>query len=248
MKKTLFFACIATLFSFNTNAQYYQQSTQYKKKAKPEYTVQQPQYHNQKSSWRIRPVVGFDYSYSMIDSDASFWDDNYSSAIEDKYDSLSLAGGVKINQNFGIELFYQQSSKEKGIYDFLFPNDSLFGIDTIHLKYKAYGVDFIGYLPFHKKFDLIGSIGIAQYELDTTYSEDYFYLSELYHHKVKGSDNNIGFRIGAGIQAYVTDNISFRLMAKYQHTDLNASMYDGDCKIDLNHTIDLTAGLRFYFL
>ncbi len=256
MKKTLLLAGIATFFALNANAQYYPNSTYYPQSSQPIYhkqhkhMLQKSQYHNNmihKSTWNIRPVIGMDYSYALVDSEAKFWGENYNSALNDEYNSFAIAGGIKINKNFGVELFYQQSSDEKGKYGYLLP-DPLFGIDEIGLKYKAYGIDFIGYIPFHEKFDLIGTIGVAKYEMDTTYSEKYVSINGFEHYKTNKNDDNIGFRIGAGIQANVTDNISVRLIARYQHTGLNTSFYDNECNLDLNHTIDLTAGLRFYFL
>ena len=103
MKKTLLLAAIAGLLSFNANAQYYQQPVQ------PRYQTQQPQYYNQQSKtsdWRIRPVLGVDYSYSMFSlSD----DEGYNVIAADDIHSFALSGGLKFNQHFGIEAFYQNT-------------------------------------------------------------------------------------------------------------------------------------------
>ena len=215
MKKTLLLAGIAGLLSFNANAQYYQQPTYYQQPVQPRYQTQQPQYYNQQSQtsdWRIRPVLGADYSYSMFSlSD----DEGYNMIAADDIHSFALSGGLKFNQHFGIEAFYQ-NTLVKAEHD-------LTGVES---EFNAYGLDLVGYLPVSEKFDLIGTAGVAKYEVELSYAGESL------------TDDGIGGRIGFGGQYNFNNNISARFMARYNHIDIEG----------VDNMIDLTAGFRFYFL
>ena len=185
------------------------------------------QHHKrQLSHWHIHPVVGADFVYSFV----NFSDD--SEAIkefaEDEYKAFSVSLGAQINQYFGIEGFYQMSEKGKSpkLYS------SALGRGKIETSYIAYGVDLIGYLPTHlPHVNLLGSIGLGKYEFEAKYKGKYNSISE--------TEDGLGVRIGAGIQTNINDIVSFRLMGRYSHLDTDDAV---------DSMIDLTAGLRFYFL
>ena len=56
-----------------------------------------------------------------------------------------------------------------------------------------------------------------------------------------GSDSakadHVGFRIGAGLQHYINDNIAFRLMGRYNYTAIK----------EAKNMFELDAGVRYYF-
>ena len=141
--------------------------------------------------------------------------------LEDKLNAFAISAGVKFNQYFGLEAFYQQSDKGKKTY---------YG-DKIEDKYKAYGLDFIGYLPLMPNLDFIGSLGVAYYKAEYKLSWDVGSGSE------SGSEEKYGLRVGAGMQYYFTNNIAVRFMAKLNNTNFD---YAGNI-------LDFSAGVRFYF-
>lgn len=169
----------------------------------------------------IKPVIGLDYVYSIADFDDSDSEGDYSDFYEDKLNALALSAGVKLNQYVGLEAFYQQSEKADKTTD---------GILKVEDKYKAYGLDVIGYLPVIPQLDLIGSLGVAYYKAEVKYSVLGIDLGS-------DSEDKIGFRAGAGLQYNFNDHIAARLMAKYNYTNI-----DG-----LDNIVDVTAGVRYYF-
>ena len=103
----------------------------------------------------FKPYVGLDYVYS----DAGM-KDNLDEAYESKYNSFKFDLGAKLNKNFGLEFFYQQSGEEDKTHN----NIEILGatVDAeISTKFKAYGVDAIGYLPLTDKLEGLGSFGFA---------------------------------------------------------------------------------------
>lgn len=167
----------------------------------------------------IKPVIGIDYVYSQIDMD-----DGVNEIWEDKLNAYALSAGVKINKYFGVEAFYQQSEEAEKSHDiYVYPYHQL-SIDTT-IKYKAYGIDLVGYAPVHKNFDLIGTIGTAYYDTDISLG----YMS--------ASEGKLGFRLGAGAQVNINEHVSLRIMGKYNYTNIEGA----------KNMFDVTAGARFYF-
>ncbi len=105
------------------------------------------------------------------------------------------------------------------------------------MKYVAYGLDFIGYIPLDSKFDLIGTIGIG----NTEYSIEEHYPDVYSYNKNSKSYDAIGYRIGLGGQYNFDDMVSARFMARY-----NFIFNDVDYR-SIDSMIDLTVGLRLYF-
>lgn len=230
MKKTLLLAGVAGLLSFNANAQYCncQQNSKPLFQSQSKYQTQQPQYYNpqsQTSDLHIRPVLGADFVYSVL----NFSDDSgiIKEFAEDEYKAFSVSLGAKFNPYFGIEGFYQHS--EEGESPSLYHYD--LGRGKLKTSYIAYGVDLIGYLPTDvQNVTLLGSIGLGQYELEAKYDGRYGSISD--------TEDELGIRLGAGLQTSINENLSFRLMGRYSHINSDA----------VDNMIDLTAGFRFYFL
>ncbi len=133
----------------------------------------------------FRPYVGLQYNYSEIDAEDVTPDMN----------SYSVILGTEYNRYFGTEIFYQNSDKS---------NDYYKG-EKVKTDFAAYGLDAYGYLPLgcDRVFSLLATAGIANYDFDITTPEE------------KGDDNGLGYRLGAGIQYSLTNNISFRAIGRY---------------------------------
>ena len=218
MKKTLLLAGIATFFAFSVNA-----SCNCEQQSQTLFNS--PSKCTQKTPsnlpFNIVPVVGADFVYSVL----NFLDetDIIKEFAEDEYKAFSVSLGAKFNSHFGIEAFYQHS--EEGERTSLYSYG--LGYGKLKTSYIAYGADLIGYLPTNiQNVTLLGSLGLGQYEFEAKYKA------------INKKEDKIGIRLGAGLQISINDNVSFRLMGRYSHID---SDY-------VDNMIDLTAGLRFYFM
>ena len=150
---------------------------------------------------------------------------------------------MRINKNLGIEAFYQQSgeedAKEKDYGD-------IDGIDideeyTNTLSFKAYGVDIQGYAPITQEFELMASLGLAQYDFEAKDKSSYS-ISEIgkvfYTEKHNKDFDSLGIRIGIGGQYYLTNNLALRATARYVH------MADDEYVKSLT---EFSLGLRYMF-
>lgn len=222
MKKTLLLAGAAiAAFSSVANAQNYyrgQNYYNYPQYNTPQYAApryqQQPQYYSQQQNYNygIRPYIGLDYVYSMSDTD----DINGIDIVEEDLNAFAVSLGLKFNQYVGLEAFYQQS--EEG-------EKTVLGIIKTEYKYKAYGLDLVGYLPVNPQFDLLGTVGLGYYDIDVTAKDSGF------------SDDGFGWRVGVGGQFNITDNWGIRVMARYADPDIEG----------LKNMVDISAGIRYTF-
>jgi len=119
--------------------------------------------------------------------------------------------------NIGFEIFGQWSGKRTKDTD----------EGKLKTKVNAYGLDLYGYRPLgcEGKYDLFATIGVA----------DYYYKGE----DDNGSDssNHVGWRIGGGAMYNFSEHMSARVVGRYAYIGSN----------ELNHTAEVTAGLRYSF-
>lgn len=150
---------------------------------------------------KVDPYVGLDYVYSDMDMNRG-----RDHQLENKFNSFSVNAGAKLHENFGVEAYYQQSDTEKKR-----GNKS---------RFYSYGVDALGYLPVADKVDLIGAVGIGQYEF-----------------RAGGDENDLGYRIGVGAQYSFNDNWAARAMVR-------EVFLDSDTMDDM---LEFSAGVRYNF-
>ena len=108
--------------------------------------------------------------------------------------SYSVVIGTEYNRFFGTELFYQNSDKS---------NDIIEG-EKLKSDFEAYGLDAYAYLPLgcDRVWSVFATTGIANYDIDYAKSGE------------KEKDNGLGYRLGAGVQYSVTNNIAIRALAR----------------------------------
>ena len=176
------------------------------------------------TNW-LNPYVGIDYAYT----DAGYG--NYpSKALEDKTDSYVLSAGIKVLPGLAVEGFYQKSGEEENTAsNVLFAGDSL--KSTMNLQ--AYGVDIISNFLSLGIVEILGSTGIAKY--DVKVSQDY-YFNQTGGHTTKTYSGE-GLRVGLGAQINLSDSYSIRAMGRYSFTNIE--------KID--NFKEFTIGLRYSF-
>ena len=204
MKKYLMLAGIFTVLAGNTYAQYGDSYNHEENRYQPISTTEARHYRERQytrnintyshdDNNRIRPYIGID----AIHTEASMPNELEEIGISDSYDSLAGVIGIKFNENFGTEIFYQQSGK-KDVGTFMQTAD-------ITTQFDAYGIDFQGYLPLSQEFEILASLGFAQYNYSVEISEkDY-------------EDDTIGLRMGIGAQYNLTKHIALRGMLRYTH-------------------------------
>lgn len=173
---------------------------------------------SKKTSFTAKPYIGLDYVYSNADIDNS-------NVLEDSFNAGAVSVGARLHKNFGFEAFYQQSEegeKNTALQDL--------GIKTTD-KYKAYGVDLIGYLPLTNNLDALMSFGMAYYDVE--------YSLKIYDAfgEINGDDSGWGYRLGFGVQYNFSEHWSARLMGRYTSVDI-----DG-----VDTILDFTAGVRYHF-
>ena len=165
----------------------------------------------------LKPYVGLDYAYSSLSLGSDMKD-----IIEKNYNSLNLNIGAKLHKNFGLELFYQQSSEEKGD---LAQNIITGEIGKIKAKFNGFGADLIGYLPIHEKFDIFASLGEGRYKI---------FAKGV---GIKGNEHHWAPRIGLGLMFNLNEHVSFRTQVRYVHLDMD----------DVDDMKEISFGIRYNF-
>ena len=137
-------------------------------------------------------------------------------AGENNFNSGKVFVGSQYNENFGVEAFYQRSTTDKKAGN--------------KLSYQAYGIDALGYLPLgcDQEVSLIGTAGLAYYD---------FAYKPIY----QGTDNEgmWGYRLGAGAEYNVTENVVVHALARY--TKLDKRVFES------NDMMEYSLGARYNF-
>ena len=132
------------------------------------------------------------------------------------FNSGKIFVGSQYNENFGVEAFYQRSTTDKKAGD--------------KFSYQAYGIDALGYLPLgcEQKVALVGTAGLGYYDF-------------AYKDMGERTDNEAtwGYRLGAGAEYNVNDNIAVRALARYTKLDQRAA-YSNDM-------MEYSIGARYNF-
>lgn len=128
---------------------------------------------------------------------------NYSEASFDESDTgFTLYGGIRIHENFALELSYTDFGKQEGDYNSL--NAS---VEVTGLGFSALGI-----LPINDKFDIIGKIGFISWDADVT-------LDSL-----TSSDDGTDLLYGIGAQYNI--NEAFTIRGVWEFVDLDEGDLD----------------------
>lgn len=163
--------------------------------------------------------------------------------FEDKMDALSGSIGFRPFKYFGLEAYYEQSlSDNKVIHQEHYSSYPLFAQAEYTMKYKAYGLDALIYIPVASRLELIASAGVANYEFEGTaafraYRGDSSTGEMVGFAPYKVSESKTIFRYGAGAQFILTKRLNFRIM--YHYSQIGGEFVDG--------LHDLTVGVRYKF-
>ena len=200
--------------------------------------------------------VGMDYnigSPSSTSKELVFDDIRFASgpikinpdAFVDDQDSLSFVLGARMNKWFGLEAFYEKTYEDNTTsqLDHVTLNAgalAYYMMNDYTTSYSAYGVDFIAYLPLSAYFDLLGSVGVAQYKFDNSatfaiYQFDGTNLDTVI--KRNFDDDKTGWRLAAGAQVNIAEGVALRAM--YRYVKIGGKVIE-----DMN---EFSIGVRFLF-
>ena len=137
----------------------------------------------------FRPYVGVQYNYTEVDAEY----------VQADMNSYSVVVGTEYNRYFSTEVFYQNSDKS---------NDMIDGV-KVKSDFEAYGLDAYAYLPLgcDRVWSVFATAGIANYDFDAKDVDGKF------------EDNGLGYRLGAGVQYNVTNNVAVRALGRYIFAD-----------------------------
>ena len=166
----------------------------------------------------LRPYLGVDAGTTDIGYSGS--EEKY--FLKDRAMFVGGAAGLRIGRNWGVEVFYQTSNTAKKTADDEWRTEG---------DYTAYGVDALGFLPLNDQLELVAAAGVGKYEFDVKlkYSDGI--------HEFSGSDDNVGYRFGAGAQYNLTNHWALRGMVRYVVLD---SEYIDDM-------LEFSLGMRYTF-
>ena len=159
----------------------------------------------------FRPYVGAQYNATHVNIKGA--------PVNVDMHSYSVFVGTDYNRFFGTEVFYQNSNK--------WHKTDTTGAKT-KIDFAAYGLDGYAYLPLgcDRVFSLFATAGIANYDFDEANNAG------------KGEDNGLGYRLGAGAQYNITNNVAVRALGRYIWTD----------KLDnMDHMAEFSMGLKYSF-
>ncbi len=173
----------------------------------------------------LSPYIGADYIYSDIG-----YSHDYEKFSPEKLNSGAAIVGVKILPGIAVEGFFQQSENKNREAGSVVQYGDIASTD---MKIRSYGADLVTDILHLYKVELMGSVGVARYDVDVSskryYGNNYNHASETW--------NGTALRLGLGAQFNITDHYSVRAMGRYIRTDMD----------NLKDIKEFSIGMRYYF-
>lgn len=146
-------------------------------------------------------------------------DYTYTNARFSENNGGKIAVGTNYNKFFGTEVFYQRTGSDR-----VHTSEG-----TSEFSYQTYGLDAYGYLPMgcEDEISLIGTAGLAN--IDRKYKED---------GESRKTDSGFGYRLGAGVEYNVTNNVAVRALYRYTFADK---------LMDTDHMDEYSVGVKYSF-
>lgn len=148
----------------------------------------------------------------------------YSDASHGSFAKKAKKAYNSIAGNVGMDITKYASLE--AFYQQAFERKAHIGPDTLKSEFYAWGLDMYGRMPIMcSGFNALASVGLADYNVK---------------YKFQGSSEDkqrVGYRGGLGMSYDFTDHISMRVMGRYSYLGM----------ANLNHLMEVTAGLRYTF-
>ena len=170
-------------------------------------------------SFNFKPYVGFDLQHQALDYNSSMdmgggiaLDGD--KVLEDGLNGLNIHIGNRFNKHLGAELGYFRTRNEStniAAGDSVGPGVVAAAPFQTKVQLQGITLDALGYLPLgqSERFELIGTAGVSWIKAD----------AEL--DGVSDDSSELGFRLGAGAQFNVTEQINLRGLVRYQSADFD---------------------------
>ncbi len=223
----------------------------------PQYTASQYKYNKpqqtlQRSIYDRRISVGIDYQVGLASyGDTEFTVESplaggvdYKAGMRDfdrQIHGLQFNIGWRILKNLGLEAFYTHSLDKKNVeYIDSYSGYPEFAEGAYSIYYKAYGIDALGFYPVNDFIEFIASIGVGKYDAEakvkiSVYENDTH--DAIRSNSKTFSESVMGYRIGGGLQMWISKHIAFRIMGRWVHLG-------GDF---MNYVTEINAGVRYHF-
>lgn len=167
------------------------------------------------------PYAGFDLVHYNVN-----YNDGADQYLEDGLNGLNIHVGNRFSKYFGAELGYTRTRDEDKDIAAGTVLDSGLGLVTTgagktKVQLQSITLDAMGYLPLdqEERFELIGTAGISWTKADINVNIP----TNLAAVNLSDDDSEFSFRVGAGAQFNITENISVRGLARYQKVDFDDS-------------------------
>lgn len=165
-------------------------------------------------SWN--PYIGVDYQRMSFDYQTG---DIGTGAIvdgelvlDDSLNGLNVHIGARPHQNFGVELGYfrtENADKDIAAGSTVGPGSVALADFTTKTRVQGVTLDAMGYLPVASNFELIGTAGVLWNRMNINFAG------------FKAKESEIDWRVGAGAQFNITDNVNLRGLVRYQTADFD---------------------------
>ena len=176
----------------------------------------------------LTPYIGLDYMYSDYGFDLGENQDGR--WLEHKFNGGAASLGVKLTNNLAFEGFYQLTENGHS-----YTSNSITAGDRLETKMRlrAYGVDLVRDIVNMDVLEILGSIGVAKYEMDSTRKYTLGGVTE----REKINKDFEALRLGVGAQLNITPHYSIRGMFRYSLTNIT----------EIDDIKEFTVGARVYF-
>jgi len=195
--------------------------------------------------------IGFDYVFGdlgLVDGNisvenplpggASF--ETKTSSFDTDISSLNGNIGFRPFRYFGIEAFYQKSLENNEVkHRESYAGYTKFAQAEYSMKYEAYGIDALVYIPVTTWLEFLGTVGYAKYEMDAELK----FIGYTANGKIdrfnpyKINESKSAIRYGAGAQIWLSKRLAFRAM--YRYADIGGEFFE-----DLQ---EVSLGVRYNF-
>ena len=172
-----------------------------------------------------------DFSYLNAD-----YTNNNDTFLDDEFTGVNPYVGVQVHKNVGLEVGYLETGRSDQTFD----GTAIGGGagDTSDSKIKGFHFDVVGSYNVTEKFEALGTVGIARFELDTDFN--------LGGTPVVIDETDTAFRIGAGGRYALTENIGVRSILRYNAVDFKSTV-GGVTSDTSNSFIQANVGLQYRF-
>lgn len=169
---------------------------------------------------KFKPYLGFDLQRMAVS-----YDNNLDDALEDTLNGGNVHAGVRFGKYMGLELGYFRTLEGK--QDVNYNLAALTGtpgdvVSSTKVRTQGLTLDAMGYLPVTDRLDLIGTAGISWTKADLQVGGIAYGTTGT----IEDDDSKFGFRVGAGAQYSLTDQLNVRGLVRYQDMGFKISGFD----------------------